>query len=555
VSRRLREQVAALLAAPLAPPALTAELVAADLDHHVEALQGWLARAADLSPDFRYARSKEQPAGGFRIETRTAPRGSVCFRLAGGPELERGSERLVKDTLSEHDDDLIVLVLCSNSELPETQRYVTACLQIARTVGRDRLIVVEPDWAAALLVERAKPLVPGDLDRASRLAPTPYFDAGDARGSNGVRIRRTEPSPVVSALTDKGLARDRLQRTQAVETPSGPIYLCTTFLPPITHSQRAVKRFYRHQGGTKTTLEHLTARHHVERDTWLRHIADYRRVDVIDRAQLEEYLSAPEYYRMPLTPRELREQIKNLEELLAHDNYVLCLTPEAIDIPFEIRGDEVRIRTDRRNKGQPRQGRIANIVLRDPSIRDAFEREFWSAFSQTEYEFIDHASILKWLRERATRYSRAEGGRRAATEDFDVFLCHNSEDKPKIERLARRLERLGIRPWFDKWHAPPGTDWFWEINRQMSNVRCAAVFIGRDGLGPWQREEIGGLLVEFVRRKSPVIPVVLRDADDPLQIPAFLQTKTWVDLRKRNQFQLLADAVLSSRVRNTRGHH
>lgn len=34
---------------------------------------------------------------------------------------------------------------------------------------------------------------------------------------------------------------------------------------------------------------------------------------------------------------------------------------------------------------------------------------------------------------------------------YDVFLSHNSKDKPRVRRLAERLEKAGLRVWFDEW--------------------------------------------------------------------------------------------------------
>ena len=32
---------------------------------------------------------------------------------------------------------------------------------------------------------------------------------------------------------------------------------------------------------------------------------------------------------------------------------------------------------------------------------------------------------------------------------YDVFLSHNSADKPAVEEVARRLVKEGIQPWLD----------------------------------------------------------------------------------------------------------
>ena len=42
---------------------------------------------------------------------------------------------------------------------------------------------------------------------------------------------------------------------------------------------------------------------------------------------------------------------------------------------------------------------------------------------------------------------------------FDVFLCHNSEDKPEIHRIADDLIKQGIKPWLDEREIRPGELW------------------------------------------------------------------------------------------------
>ena len=37
---------------------------------------------------------------------------------------------------------------------------------------------------------------------------------------------------------------------------------------------------------------------------------------------------------------------------------------------------------------------------------------------------------------------------------FDVFLSHNAQDKPRVRRLAERLKQAGLRVWFDEWKLP-----------------------------------------------------------------------------------------------------
>jgi hypothetical protein len=42
--------------------------------------------------------------------------------------------------------------------------------------------------------------------------------------------------------------------------------------------------------------------------------------------------------------------------------------------------------------------------------------------------------------------------------DWDVFLSHSSVDKPRVARLAERLEQAGLRVWFDRQDIDRGQD-------------------------------------------------------------------------------------------------
>jgi TIR domain len=72
----------------------------------------------------------------------------------------------------------------------------------------------------------------------------------------------------------------------------------------------------------------------------------------------------------------------------------------------------------------------------------------------------------------------------------DVFLSHNSDDKPAVEALAIRLRAAGMEPWLDKWNLIPGNPWQEEIEQALDACRTCAVFIGVSGIGPWQNAEM-----------------------------------------------------------------
>jgi len=135
-------------------------------------------------------------------------------------------------------------------------------------------------------------------------------------------------------------------------------------------------------------------------------------------------------------------------------------------------------------------------------------------------------------RDRAAAVSVIDGKRE--TNDYDVFLCHNSDDKPAVEKIGELLIEQGILPWLDKWELRPGFPWQRVLEEQIENIKSAVVFVGPSSIGPWQQMEIEGFLREFVERETPcpVIPVILPNCEKPPKLPVLLRGMTWVDFRK-----------------------
>ena len=67
--------------------------------------------------------------------------------------------------------------------------------------------------------------------------------------------------------------------------------------------------------------------------------------------------------------------------------------------------------------------------------------------------------------------------------EFDVFLCHNSEDKPAVREIASKLLERNVRPWLDEAELRPGLPWQRDIEEQLQTIPAAAVFVGPSGLG------------------------------------------------------------------------
>jgi WD40 repeat protein len=134
---------------------------------------------------------------------------------------------------------------------------------------------------------------------------------------------------------------------------------------------------------------------------------------------------------------------------------------------------------------------------------------------------------------------------------FDVFLSHNSREKPAVERIAEGLKRDAVEPWLDKWCLTPGGDWQDELAEGLRRSNSCAVFVGPEGIGDWARLEFKLATDRMAKdRNFRVFLVLLPGLPEPFDtssLPPFLTTRTWVDMRKGvadpRAFQALINAI------------
>jgi hypothetical protein len=136
----------------------------------------------------------------------------------------------------------------------------------------------------------------------------------------------------------------------------------------------------------------------------------------------------------------------------------------------------------------------------------------------------------------------------ASEQRFQVFLSHNTADKPAVEHLAQMLVDKGVLPWFDKWNLIPGAPWQQALEDALAICPVCAVFIGPSGFGLWQTEEMNAAIDRRVSQSNGsfrVIPVLLPGArrEERSKLPSFLRATTWVEfsdsLDDENAFHLL----------------
>jgi hypothetical protein len=105
----------------------------------------------------------------------------------------------------------------------------------------------------------------------------------------------------------------------------------------------------------------------------------------------------------------------------------------------------------------------------------------------------------------------------------DAFLAYHSSDVEAVRRIAAELKKLNTRCWFDLDELQAGQLVQDALEAALRNCRTTIIFIGANGLGPWEKFETREAIAAAVHSGRPVIPVVLAGTEFPDGTPAFLR--------------------------------
>jgi hypothetical protein len=111
----------------------------------------------------------------------------------------------------------------------------------------------------------------------------------------------------------------------------------------------------------------------------------------------------------------------------------------------------------------------------------------------------------------------------------DVFLSHNSRDKPRVRQLADRLRASGLRVWFDEWTIRAGDDIYLAIERGLQTARVQVLCLSPAALGSeWVALERSTVLFRGPTNAGRrFIPLLLMTCD----LPDTLRRYKYVDYR------------------------
>lgn len=116
---------------------------------------------------------------------------------------------------------------------------------------------------------------------------------------------------------------------------------------------------------------------------------------------------------------------------------------------------------------------------------------------------------------------------------YDVFLSHNSKDKPRVRTLAEDLRGAGLRVWFDEWVLRPGDDIYLSIERGLEAARVQVLCLSPAALGSdWVTLERSTVLFRDPSNADRrFIPLLLANCE----LPDALRRYKYVDYRRKTK--------------------
>jgi HEAT repeat protein len=116
---------------------------------------------------------------------------------------------------------------------------------------------------------------------------------------------------------------------------------------------------------------------------------------------------------------------------------------------------------------------------------------------------------------------------------YDVFLSHNSQDKPRVRVLAEKLRAAGLRVWLDEWVIKPGDDIYLAIERGLEVARAQVLCLSPAALGSeWVTLERSTVLFrDPTNAGRRFIPLLLADCE----LPDALRRYKYVDYRRETK--------------------
>ena len=112
---------------------------------------------------------------------------------------------------------------------------------------------------------------------------------------------------------------------------------------------------------------------------------------------------------------------------------------------------------------------------------------------------------------------------------YDVFLSHNSKDKPRVRRLAARLRDAGLRVWLDDWMIRAGDIILLKVEEGLNQSRVLLLCMSPDAFGSgWVAlERSTAMHRDPANTGRRFVPLLLADCE----LPDTVRIYKYVDFR------------------------
>ncbi len=136
--------------------------------------------------------------------------------------------------------------------------------------------------------------------------------------------------------------------------------------------------------------------------------------------------------------------------------------------------------------------------------------------------------------------------------EFDVFLCHNNNDKGIVKLIGnwlknRKHKGKRIKTWLDDSQLKAGDNLPLELRKNIQKCKSVAVFLGKTGLGPTQAKEL-----QFsCQKRIPIILVLLPGYQSDQKHPPCFEELLWVDYTNTEEDKL---CKLLEAIKKTTGY-
>lgn len=92
--------------------------------------------------------------------------------------------------------------------------------------------------------------------------------------------------------------------------------------------------------------------------------------------------------------------------------------------------------------------------------------------------------------------------------EYDLFVCHASEDKDFVRPLVAELEALDVRVWFDETAIRIGDSLRRSIDRGLVHSRFGVVVFSREFFAKnWTNYELDGLVAREMQGRKVILPI------------------------------------------------